>query len=460
LFFALHPLRVESVAWVTERRDVLSLLFYLGATLAYLWAFPKGSVEPVSRGRYVLVVTLFLLSLMSKAWAMTFFAVLLALDAYPLARLTWSGLLNWDRSTRRVLIQKLPFAVAGMAWVLIAGAAQSSTPGTVRTLEQWSIASRIGQAAYGLMFYIWKTVAPTGLAVLYELPKSLSLTEPRVIAGLFVSALLGAIALVARRRAPAVSVAIVCYIVIVLPVLGVFQSGIQLVADRYTYVSMVPAAIVAVAGLATATRRVTGRARTLLLIPGGLIFLALFALTWRQTGYWQDARTLFARAIELGQDGPITRASYARQLDTPGLQDEAVAQFRRALELDPRFGEAWFDLGRVLKDQKRLPEAKDAFERARGLMSDSWRADEHLGLLYAEDLNDLDAALKLFESAVQKIEGPEAPWFQPGPYMTLAQALYDFGDVEGARRALEKAVQFKETHDKANAALKQIAGGH
>jgi hypothetical protein len=456
LLFAVHPLRVESVAWVTERRDVLSLFFYLAAVLAYLWAFPRGSVEAVSRGRYLLTIALFLLSLLSKAWAMSFFVVLLMLDVYPLGRLNWSGIVRFDRATSRVLNQKLPFAAAGIGWMFIAGVAQHSTPGTVRTMEQWGIVSRISQASYGLMFYIWKTLIPTKLAALYELPKTISPTEPRVLFGFAVTGLLAVIAVLARRRVPALSVAILCYIIIVLPVLGIFQAGIQLVADRYSYISMVPMAIVAGAGIGILAYR--ARAKVLVLAPASLFIAVLFALSWVQTGYWRDARTLLGRAIEVGQDGHILRAAYGRQLADVNL-DEAVVQIRRAIELDPFYGEAWYDLACILKDQNKLQEAKLAFEKASQYMPDSWRADQLLGLMYAKDYDDMDTALKLFQSAVRKIEGPESGWFQPTPYITLAQALYDFGDIEGAKQELRKALQFRETHDKAEAALRMIAGG-
>jgi len=113
-------------------------------------------------------------------------------------------------------------------------------------------------------------------------------------------------------------------------------------------------------------------------------------------------------------------------------------------------------LGNEHKTLKALEEARRAYIKARELMPDSWRADQALGLMLAEDLDDLEGALPYFKSAVEKIEGPQNWAFQPGPYMTLAQALYDMGDAAGARRELEKALRFKETHDKAAAAIRQM----
>ncbi|MBX3377897.1 MAG: tetratricopeptide repeat protein [Phycisphaeraceae bacterium] len=459
LLFAVHPLRVESVAWVTERRDVLSLLFYLLAVMWYLRANDEG-VGKTERGRRMLGVWLFfVLSLLSKAWGMTFFLVLLVIDWYPLRRVPWPGRAWLSAPARKVLMEKLPFAVVGVVWAVVAGMAASSYPGTSKKLVEWGVDDRVFQAVYGLAFYWWKTVWPTGLSVLYELPRELKVTELRVLAALG-TVLVGVAAAVAlRRKWPAVPAALAAFAVIVSPVLGLFQSGIQLVADRYSYLSMI-APVVALGGwMAVWMSRRTVAARWGM--AGCVVVLAgvLSALTVRQTSYWREDVELFGHAMASGQDGPILRVYYGKQLDRVGRPEEAVRHFQRAIELAPDYGEAWFALGNACKASKQIDEAKRAYERAIALLPDSWRADQAMGLLLAEELDDLEGALAYFKSAVEKIEGKEHWAFQPGPYMTLASALYDLGDVAGARQALEIALQFRETHELAKSGLRKIGAG-
>ncbi len=453
LVFAVHPLRVESVAWVTERRDVLSLCFYLAAMLCYVNMNEPGADR--KRG-WTLVWVFFVLSLLAKAWGMTFFLVLLVVDVYPLKRVPRPGLAWVSGTSRLVLLEKVPFALVGMGWAVIAGLAASSMPGTTRNLATWGVMDRACQAVYGLMFYLWKTVWPVGLSAVYELPKEMSVHEPRVVAAMVTVVVLGVLAVALRRRVPGVAAALAVFVVVVSPVLGLLQSGIQLVADRYAYVSMVGVAVVVGGAVALCGVRLKGCGRWVLAGLVTAVLAALGVMSWRQTLYWRDAETLFGHSIAVGQEGPILRLSYGREVEGAGRAEEAIGQYRRALELEPQYGEAWFAIGSAAKGLKRYAEAKEALTKAIELMPDSWRADEAMGLLLAEKFDDLEGALPYFRSAVVKIEGPQAWVFQPGPYITLAQALYDLGDVAGARRELEKALRFRETQDKAAAALKQI----
>ncbi len=471
LLFAVHPLRVESVAWVTERRDVLSLMLFLLTLLAYVRAYPPGSTKAVSSARAVLVFVLFVLSLLAKAWGMTFFLVLMTLDWYPLRRLPWPGAAWLRPEVRTVLLQKLPFAVIGLGWAFVAGTAASSMPGTTLKLAQWGVVDRMCQASYGVMFYLWKTVWPSGLAALYEIPSSISPTEPRVIAGFATVIAIFVVCLLLRKRAPAVVAACAAYVVIVSPVLGLFQSGIQLVADRYSYVSMVGFAIVAgavavegTARLLRGPRRAAGKAAGvgLVLLIGGLM-----GLTIRQAGFWRDSLTLFQRVVDVGQNGPIVMADYGGELDGAAsrakgeertrLYGRAIEAFRRAIEQKPDYGEVWYKLGNTLRDTGQFGEAEAAYKNGQKYMPDSWRADSALGLLYVNRMNRLHDAIPLFRAAVEKIEGPQEWTFNPEPYLLLASALGQSGDEETAKRYLLKAVKFRETHDRAAALLKDLA---
>src|SRR5216117_1025474 len=228
LVFAIHPLRVESVAWATERRDVLSGLFYLLTILMYLRARER---EERGRGWYWLSVAVFVLALLSKSMVVNLPVVLLILDVYPLRRL--GGALGWwSEPARRVYGEKIPFVLLAAAASAIAVMAQSSVHAAV-SLAQLSALDRLAVAAYGLSFYLWKTIVPLNLSPLYELRPPVNPGATPFILSYGVILAISAIVLALRRRVPGLLAAWVVYVVVLLPVLGIVQSGPQIAADRY-----------------------------------------------------------------------------------------------------------------------------------------------------------------------------------------------------------------------------------
>src|SRR5438876_6956539 len=239
LVFAIHPLRVESVAWVTERRDVLSGLFYLLTILIYLRACEGGAR---GRGWYWLSVAVFVCALLSKSMVVNLPVVLLILDVYPLRRL--GGAIGWSSEpARRVYVEKIPFVLLAAAASAIAVMAQLSFHAAL-SVAHLSVQGRVAISAYGLSFYLWKMVAPVNLSPLYER----GVVDPWATP--FLLSYGGAVAItslawVCRRRWPGLPAAWLAYVVILLPVLGIFQSGPQIAADRYTYLAGLGWAILA-----------------------------------------------------------------------------------------------------------------------------------------------------------------------------------------------------------------------
>ena len=291
LLFALHPLRVESVAWATERRDVLSTPLLLGALLAWLAAVERAGARasrdaredpsrpgsarlgsssdaprPVSASRapgpYALSIALLALSLLAKAWGLSFFLVALVLDVWPLRRLPPAPWRWFSRERRAVVLEKLPYLALGLVAGAIAQWAIRSQTGTVLSWERWTLGDRLVQAAHGLAFYPWKTLWPTGLVPLYELPYELDPLEPRFVLSYLGAAGLVAIGWLARRRAPALTTALLVYAILIAPVLGFSQAGPQLVADRYSYVACIGIALAAAAGWAALVERAQSEARS------------------------------------------------------------------------------------------------------------------------------------------------------------------------------------------------------
>jgi hypothetical protein len=353
LFFALHPLRVESVAWITERRDLVSGFFYLLTVLCWLVMVER----PGDAGRCWRLGALgaYVAALLSKSIVVSLPFVLLVLDVYPLRRLTAA---NWrGPEGRRVLLEKVPFAA--MAAVVIAFTAFSFRS-RLSLLEDYGPAARLGMVAYSLVFYVWKTLVPADLLPIYELPWRVSILDPAfLLSTLVVGA--AAVALVgARRWWPAGLAVAAAYALALAPVSGLAHAGPQLVADRYSYLATIGLALLLGAALmAVVTRAAAGDLRPGLarLVIGavGVWLVILAALTVSQELVWRNDRTLWEHALAIDPDCGHCNKAFARYQATSG---EAEARLGRMLQADPHDVDARTRLGTVMFQQRRYAEAE------------------------------------------------------------------------------------------------------
>ena len=332
LFFAVHPLRVESVAWATERRDVLSGLFYLLTLITYLRLAEARRAGGGWSAWWLASVGCFALSLLSKAWGITLPLILLVLDVHPLRRLRCGG------GLRTVLAEKVPYFVLALGGAALAHLASSQVPAR-RTLAQEGVVARAAQAAYGLVFYLWKTLVPVALSPAYLLEQTVRPSEPRYV--LSVAVVLGlAVALVRlRRRWPWAAAASACYLLVLVTVLGFVQTGPQIVADRYTYLACVPWAVLAAAGL----DRLARHRATLALAAASLAVLG--ALTFRQTRVWHDSRTLWEHALAVDPDNYIAYQNRGTLRQARGDWVGAFGDYSEALRRNPIYSPAWYSRG-------------------------------------------------------------------------------------------------------------------
>jgi len=367
LLFALHPLRVESVAWATERRDVLSACFAMASILAYLGAISRER----ARTRYWGAVVLFACALLSKATTMTVPAVLAILNVYPLKRLGGaSGW--WSEAARRVYRELIPFAV------LSAGAAALSIV-ALHPPDQLSFVQKVAVSAYSLAFYTWKTIAPAGLSPLYEMPQHVDPGELRFLLGYATVVGLVVVAWLSRRRAPAVTAALVAFAVISLPMLGVVQNGPQIAADRYTY-----HAAPALAILGATAFLMLPRPRALISVLGAAVVLGILAtLTWTQTEVWRSPETLWGRVLEVDSASAIAQSGMANVRYKQDRVNEGIAFSERAVALAPEYAEGHNGLGVGLTRKDRAPEAIKEYERALALKPEYDVAENNLGIAFA-----------------------------------------------------------------------------
>jgi Flp pilus assembly protein TadD len=429
LVWGVHPLRVESVAWITERRDVLCGLFFLLAVLAYLKGVEQGGdLRPAWRA---LSLAAFSAALLSKAAAMPLPAVLLLVDLYPLKR--------WAAGWRQLAIEKLPYAALTAATAVVALIALPRGVG-VTSYESYGAAARIGMVVYSLLFYPMKFILPVRLSPMYELPARIDLVSwPFLPALLGVAGVTAALAL-GGTRWPGGLAAWTYSALMVLPVSGLVHAGSQLVNDRYSYLSGIGFAVLAGAGVVGVLRlRERGRATmtTVSALVGGtaLVVVALGFATWTQTQVWRDSETLWRWAVEMDPacslcHGNLGSAIASAELGTARV-DEAEVHLRRAIELRPDNPIPYFNLGTLLSFRMRYAEAEAALRRYLELLPGSPTGLGRLGLLYL--LQDrLEDAVPLLQRA--RGLAPTRPAIPGGP--AAAQLTTAIGLVEDDPSAL------------------------
>lgn len=442
LIFAVHPLRVESVAWATERRDVLSGLFLLSAVLCYL----RYTVVPEpGSGRWMWMggaLILYLFSLLSKAIGITLPFILLVLDVYPLRRLEGRPGKWFAGSARKVWWEKVPFFLLAVSFGIIALMAQREA-GALMPLERHSFSQRVAQALYGIVFYLRKTLFPFGLSPLYEVKDVSLLDWPFLLSGLATLAVTICL-LYFRQRWPAGLASWIYYGLVLAPVLGVAQSGAQLVADRYTYLSCLGWAVLAGAGLFYCWQALDSRTRHWSPVPAVVLVAGLAVLTWKQVRVWHGTETLWRYTIGVIPDSGFAHYNLATALVGKGEVDEAMEHYHRVLRIDPTYALAHYSLGNALAGKGSWNEAIDHYRRA--LDSDPGYAEAHnnLGIALARQ-GKLEEAIFHFRAALRL-----RPW-DAKVHVNLANVLAMRGVSEEAidhyRKALVEEPEFAEAHE-------------
>lgn len=383
VLFAAHPLRVESVAWITERRDVLSGFFFLLSVWTFLRAAEDG--PELRRGPYRLSVAAYATGLLAKASGITLPGALLLLDVYPLRRRA----LGW----RRLVAEKLPhLALAGAAAAVAVWAVRSGT--VVTGYGEYGAGARLAMTAYSLVFYPWKWLWPTALSPMYELPVIVNPLTPRFLVPILLVPAITAVLIVLRRRWPAGLAVWLYSCLMVLPVSGAIHSGFQLAHDRYSYLSGLGLAVLAGGALVAALRagaqaRLRPRLVGLLLGTAALVAVGLGAETWRQSRLWGNSQTLWRWAVDLDPACAICNSNLgAAVIHTPSRTPASAAlaepHFRRAIALRPERPTAYHNLGGALALQGRLAEAEVAFKEFLRLSPRVPEAPGRLGMLYVE----------------------------------------------------------------------------
>ncbi len=471
--FGVHPLHVESVAWIAERKDVLSTFGWF----LTLWAYSRY-VEARSSGWYAASLACLALGLMAKPMLVTLPFVLLLLDYWPLGRLAWGAAhasaparavpdgaraardrrhrmpprratqpksrdaaATWAPALRplgALVWEKVPF----LALALIASAlayAMQRRSGATDQAGQIPFAIRLANALVAYVTYLAKALWPADLAVLY--PYNLALPAWQPIAAALILAAMSALVLVAARRHPYALVGWLWYLGTLVPVIGLVQIGSQALADRYTYVPLVGIfVILAWGGRELATRvAIPAQATAALAVAVVAIYAAV---AWRQVQFWQNSAALFSRAVQVTRDNCIAHNNLGIALAWEGKIDAAAAEYREALRIKPDYADAHANLGRALARQSRREDAVVQYRAA--LAETAAAADPHsrdlawalhgdLGRALAELGRRDDALAELGEAVRLRPDSIEA-------HTNLGNALRDAGQLSSAIDQYRQAV--------------------
>jgi Flp pilus assembly protein TadD len=399
LVFGIHPLRAESVAWVSGRRDVLCATFYLLATLAYLRGVAGGG--RIAPRWWAISVAAFAGALLSKASAMTLPLTLLLIDLYPLRRRT----LGW----RPLIVEKLPYvALAAGAAVMAIVARQEG--GNITDYGRYGLGARVALTAYTLWFYPWKSLWPTGLAAGYELPAQISLWEPRFALALVAVIVITTALILLRARWPAALAAWVGSAIVLAPISGVVHSGEQLAADRYSYLACLGLAVLAGAALASVMQRGGAtRLAAVVAVVAGVVVGALGVATWIQTATWHDSETLWRHAVKLDPTCSLCVSNLGRMVARTGRLDEAEAHIARAIALRPDRAGPHENMGVVMLARGRVQEATTAFRRVVTIRPWHGPSRNNLGVALAEAGRDAEAEKEFREAARLSPQLVDAP---------------------------------------------------
>lgn len=475
--FALHPLHVESVAWIAERKDVLSTLFWLLTTHAYV-SYVRNSTPR----NYLPILIYFALGLMCKPMLISLPVTLLLLDYWPLGRLgsdsmPWKNRLPFLKS---LILEKLPLLALSIASSIVTYLAGQARMGDISILDMVPWTVRLPNAVISYARYLMNAIWPSKLAAIYPYPLNGMDMSQLLVSGA-VLLLITALAILSLRKAPFMAVGWLWYLGTLVPVSGLFiQAGPQAMADRYTYIPLIGVFIAATWGVSQLFERLRKSptpenrpAKWLARLPavaGVLVLLPLGVCAWHQAGYWRNTRTLFERAIAVTQNnwlahnnlgfslysqGQIAEAmthfqhaltirpdyekahnNLGSALDAAGRRDEAAAHYREALRLNPNLRTVHFNLGMLLAAQGKTDEAMQAYLEELRINPRHPGSHNNLGIIYQNRGQHQQAVRHYMDALNARPDYANARF-------NLGQAYAALGQVDDALLQHQEALRLK-----------------
>ncbi len=464
--FAIHPLHVESVAWVAERKDVLSTFFFMLTLLAYV-----RYAESPNTKRYLLMTGAYVLGLMAKPMLVTIPIVLLLLDYWPLGRFrqTIKARKKQPASnpTMKLLLEKTPLFVLALGSSVITLIAQRAG-GAVNPLEHLPLGERVSTALAGYAAYIWQTVWPLRLGVIYPHPFD-SLPTWQVIVSIVLLAAISFLVYRARSDRPYLTFGWLWFVITLVPVIGLVQVGVQFIADRYTYIPLIGLFVAAAWGVAewcgsmgvwgcgserNAPTRPHSHTPTLP-IAAVIVLVSLCFLTFRQVGYWKDGYTLFTHTLEVTKPSATAHTNLGIILAARGKLDDAIAHYKEALEISPGHANALFNLGNALIKKKMYNEAIEVYQQA---VEQYQHASGDVSVDAHTNLANAYSQMRMYEEAEAEYQQALAadPSYLPA-ITNLGNMMKETGRLDEAEELYRRAIAIRpkdpESHSNLGVAL-------
>ena len=448
LLFALHPLHVESVAWATARKDVLST-FFLFLTI---WAY-HGYTKKKTVKRYLVVLMPYSLGLLSKPMLVTVPFILFLVDFWPLRRLhppepappkkkrakRPAADERLRSSAVSLVLEKLPFL--GLALVCTLAVSLLRTAGEPFVgFGMRPLALRMANALVSYVGYLWQTVWPMNLAVYYPFPGALPAWQVAGAALLLALISAGALGLASRR--PYFLVGWLWYLVTLLPVIGLVQWGLwPATADRFTYVPLIGIFIIAAWGIPEITETWEQK-KILLAASGGAAVLYFSAFTWFQLTHWQNSIRLYTRALEVTDNNYTAHNNLGVALKEKGEVDSAILHYRESLRIFPLFSLAHANLGNALRSQGKVNEAIFHYQEALKARRNDEVAHHNLGIALAMK-GQVDEAIAHFQESIRLYP------YHPGSHLNLGLALAKQNRMDEAIACFSEAIRLKPAYPEA-----------
>ncbi len=426
ILFAVHPVHVESVAWASERKDVLGGLFWLLTLLAYVRYVRRPSGGAAS---YALVLVTLAVGLMAKQMLVTIPAILLILDVWPLRRIGPAGAAGW----RRCVVEKIPLAIVAVAAAWIVVRVQTVT-GTVKSLDEIPLALRLANAPVATVQYAVTLLWPAGLSVFYPYPHD-GFPPGQVLGAMLALALVSAAAIGMWRWFPCVLAGWLWYLVALLPVIGLVQVGVQARADRYVYLPAV-GLYLAVGCLVERSWLRSRRARLAWGVAIAVLAVVLVVLCRRQVAVWRNSEALFSHAARVVADNYWAHYNLGVELERQGRGAEAEREYQESIRAKPDFPEGHYNLGVLLAGSGRLAEAVREYEAAVSLKPLFAPARCNLAALLAGRGQD-DAAVRHYRAALS------ADPCLAEAHAGLAILLERKGDIDESGRHYREALRLR-----------------
>jgi len=389
--FALHPLHLESVVWITERKDVLSAFFWMLTLCLYVYYTEKPIIK-----RYLLVLFPFICALMSKPIVVTLPFVLFLLDYWPLGRWIKDVPTSRNNSTVMLIGEKIPFIVLTVISSIVTIGTQN-TAGAIVSMERFPFSVRIANVMISYVAYLRKIFWPVDLAVFYPYELSLPLGEI-LISGLILI-LITATVLYYIKKMPFLFVGWFWYLGTLIPVIGLVQVGTQAMADRHTYIPSIGIAIMLAWGIPSLIK--SEEIRKKLLFTAAIAALAIFSvLTWQQCGYWKNSITLFNHALQVTKDNYLVHNNLGLTLFIEGKTEEAIYHYNEAIRIKKNYDDAYFNRGIANFKLSQYRLAIEDYNHAIRLQPNFENAYNNRGAAYGM-LGQNSRAIEDFNKAIQ-----------------------------------------------------------